>query len=153
MFRLKVTMLFGMTFLAGGCTHATFGFRPSLMSQVPDSTVVRARAQNGQPAIVGRAFGWQSGNPRIVTATGDTVDAPRTATLEVRLNEKKSHATLGGVVGLSIGFGIKLAKCAPMSDCPSDLTPALTAAAGALIGSRWRSFEWVRVRHAESRTE
>ncbi|HEX6049569.1 MAG TPA: hypothetical protein VFZ21_09875 [Gemmatimonadaceae bacterium] len=132
--------------LVAGCTRATFGFRPSLVSQVPDSTVVRAREQNGQPPITGRALDWQVGRPRIITAAGDTVAVPEAASLEVRLKEKKSHATLGGVLGLTVGFGIALANCPSTNRCGPDLTPALTAGIGAFIGSRFTAAEWVRVR-------
>ncbi len=148
MFRRLPVALSGVVIFVGGCTSATFGYRPSLTSQVPDTTVVRARAQNGQPAIMGRALDWQAGRPRIVTSAGDTVVVPPAATLEVRLKEKKTHAVLGGVVGLAVGLGVKLVQCPPTNYCPPDLTPALTAGVGALIGSRFSAVQWVRVRRA-----
>jgi len=148
MFRLHPILLAGVIVLVPGCTRAAFGFRPSLTSQVPDSSVVRVRAQNGQPSVTGRALDWQLGRPRIVTATGDTVVVPQAATLEVRLKEKKTHATLGAVVGLGVGLSIKLAQCPPTNRCEPDLTPVLTAGLGAFIGSRFSAVEWVRVQRA-----
>ena len=150
MFRLRGFVLAGAVMFLGGCTRATFGFRPSLTSHVPDSTVVRVRGQGGQPSTTGRALGWQVGEPRIVTSAGDTVVVPPAAALEVRLKEKKTHATLGAVVGLSVGLGIKLTQCPPPGPCGPDLTPALTAGVGALIGSRFSAVQWVRVRRAPS---
>src|SRR5688572_7027622 len=146
MFRLHPFVLAAVVALVGGCTRATFGFRPSLTSQVPDSTVVRVRAQNGQPSVTGRALHWQDGRPRIITSAGDTVAVPQAAALEVRLKEKRSHATLGGVFGLGVGMGIALARCPATNRCAPDLTPALAAGIGALIGSRFTAAEWVRVR-------
>jgi hypothetical protein len=145
MFRLHSFVLAGAVVLAGGCTRATFGFRPSLTSQVPDSTVVRIRAQNGQPSVTGRALDWQVGRPRVITLAGDTVVVPEAARLEVRLKEKKTHAVLGGVVGLGVGLGVALVRCGPTNRCAPDLTPVLTAGVGALIGSRFAAAEWVRV--------
>jgi hypothetical protein len=111
---------------------------------------VRVRAQNGQPSVTGRALDWQVGRPRIVTSSGDTVLVPPAATLEVRLKEKKTHAILGGVVGLGAGLSIAIANCPPTNYCPPDVTPALTAGVGALIGSRFTAAEWVRVRRASA---
>jgi hypothetical protein len=150
MFRLHPLVLAGTVVIAGGCTRATFGFRPSLTSHVPDSAIVRVRAQNGQPSVTGRALDWQVGRPRIITSAGDTLVVPPAATLEVRLKEKKTHATLGGVIGLGVGLSIALANCPPTNRCPPDVTPALTAGVGALIGSRFRAAEWVRVRRSSA---
>jgi hypothetical protein len=146
MFRLRLLALASAAAILAGCTRATFGFRPSLTSQVPDSTVVRIRAQNGQPSVAGRALGWQAAQPRIVTSAGDTVVVPQNAMLEVRLKQKATHATLGGILGLTVGLSVKLVKCPPSNVCPPDLTPALTAGVGALIGSRFSADEWAPVR-------
>ena len=146
MFRLQSLVLAGAVVLVGGCTRATFGFRPSLTSQVPDSSVVRVRLQNGQPSVTGRALDWQAGRPLVVTPAGDTMVVPQGAMLEVRLQEKKTHATLGGVIGVSVGLGIKFSQCSAPRRCPPDLTPFLTGGVGALIGSRFTAAEWVRVR-------
>ena len=146
--RLRPFMLAGMIVLGGGCTRATFGFRPSLISQVPDSTIVRVRNPNGLPPTTGRALGWQTGEPRVVTSAPDTIDVSQAAILEVRLREKKTHATLGAIVGLLVGLSIKLVQCPPTGYCAPDATPAVTAGVGALIGSRFTAVEWVRVRRA-----
>lgn len=146
MSRLQALALIGTILLTGGCTRATFGYRPSLTSQVPDSTAVRVRPHGGVPPITGRAVGWQTGQPRVLTATGDTVQVPPTATMEVRLENKKTHAVLGGVIGVSVGLSVKLVRCPPPNRCGPDVTPALTAGIGALIGSRFTAVDWVRVR-------
>lgn len=98
--------------------------------------------------MTGRALDWQTGRPRIITPAGDTlaIPAPETATLEVRLKDKQTHATMGGVVGGALGLVIRLVECPPGNYCSPDLTPALTAGVGALIGSRFSAVEWVRVR-------
>ena len=130
----------------GGCTRATFGFRPTLTSQVPDSTVVRLRAIKGQPSITGRSLGWQMGRLTIVTMTGDTVAVLETGTLEVRLKTKKSYAAIGGVVGLGIGMGLAQARCPYPRRCAPDLRAPLGGAVGMLVGSRFRTAEWLVVR-------
>ena len=146
MARLPSFASIAMIVLTASCTRASFGFRPSLISQVPDSTVVRARNQSGLPPTLGRALGWTVGEPRIVTPAGDTVGVAPSSTLEVRVRDKKSQTTLGGVLGLAVGFSIKLANCPPTNRCPPDVTPAITAGLGALIGSRFKAAEWVRVK-------
>ena len=150
MFRLHSFVVAGVVTLVGGCTRATFGYRPSLTSQVPDSTIVRVRggAGGGQPSITGRALDWRVGRPRVITSAGDTVVVPESATLEVRLKEKKTHATLGGVLGLSVGLGIQLARCPPSNVCGPDLVPMLAGGIGVLVGSRFSAVDWVRVRRA-----
>jgi hypothetical protein len=144
--RLHAFVVAGVVVLGGGCTRATFGFRPSLTSQVPDGAAVRVRSQNGQPSITGQALDWQVGRLRVITSAGDTVVVPQAATLEVRLKEKKTHATLGAVVGLGVALSIKLVQCPPTNYCAPDLTPLLTAGVGALVGSRFTAVEWARVR-------
>ena len=148
MFRLRAFVLAGLVVLVTGCTRATFGFRPSLTSQVPDSTVVRFRVQSGEPLVTGRSLDWQTGTQRVVTAAGDTIVVPEAAKLDVRLKQKKTHASLGGVLGLAVGWGIGLAKCPPPQECSPSLLPALTGGAGAFIGSRFSAAEWVRVRRS-----
>jgi hypothetical protein len=130
----------------GGCTHVTFGFRPSITSQVPDSTIVRVRATNGQPSVTGRSLDWQTGRPRIVTAAGDTVSVPDVGTLEVRLNSKKSYAAVGGLLGVAVGTGFAMAKCSYPRECPPDLRPLIGGGIGVLVGSRKRTAEWVVVK-------
>ena len=66
MLRLRPFVLAGLIVLVTGCTRATFGFRPSLTSQVPDSTVVRFRVQSGEPLVTGRSLDWQTGTLRVV---------------------------------------------------------------------------------------
>ena len=152
MLRFELFLMGAIVAVAGGCTRATFGFRPSLTSQVPDSSVVRMRARNGQPSVTGRALGWRGERPRIITSVGDTVIVPQVATLEVRLKDTKTHATLGGVIGVTIGLGIKVANCPPTTKCGPDFTPALTAGVGAFIGSRFTQAEWARVRRPPADT-
>lgn len=132
--------------VAEGCTRATFGFRPTLTSQVPDSTVVRLRAANGQPAVEGRALDWQAGRPKIVRAAGDTVAVPETGTLEVRLKTKKSYAAIGGVAGAVVGTGLAIAHCSDRVECGPDIRPLIGGGIGMLIGSRIHTADWVVVK-------
>ena len=137
--RLRAFMLAGMIVRGGGCTRATFGFRPPLISQVPDSTIVPVRYPERPTPTTGRAFGWQTREPRVVTSVPDTIDVSQAAILEVRLRAKTTHATLGAIVGLLVGLSIKLVQCPPTDYCAPDATPAVTAGVGALIGSRFTS--------------
>ena len=146
MIRLRPLAVLATALLLEGCTRATFGFRPSLTSQVPDSTIVRLRAGNGQPSVTGRSLGWQVGRLTIVTASHDTVVVPETGTLEVRLASKRTFATVGGAIGVAVGFGIAYAKCPAGYECGPTVTPAITGGLGALIGWRFSRADWVVVR-------
>ena len=139
MFRLYLLMLAVASVAFQGCTRATFGFRPSFTSQVPDSTIVRLRATNGQPSVEGHSLGWQVGRLRIVNAVGDTVAVPETGTLEVRLARKKRYTAVGGIVGVVVGTAVAVAKCPYRQECPPDLRPAIGGGVGMLIGSRFSS--------------
>jgi hypothetical protein len=135
------------------CGGARMQWRPSLVSHVPDSTPVRFTRRAGEPRVQGRALDWQRAVPRVVTATGDTIVVPDSARLEVRLREKKSRATFGGVIGWAVGVGVMYANCpSPKRTCgEQDPTPVLVAGLGALIGSRFKADDWVRVRWPPSR--
>ena len=146
MLRLCVVAFAFASTLVAGCTQATFGFRPTLTSQVPDSTVVRVRAINGQPGITGRSLDWQIGRLRIITTTGDTVAVPEAGTLEVRLKTKKTYMAVGGLVGVAIGTGIAVSKCPYRRECPPDFRPAVGGAIGMFIGSRFSTADWAVVK-------
>ena len=148
MCRFCLLVLAASSVVLSGCTHATFGFRPSLTSQVPDSTVVRVRPINGQPGITGRSVGWQTGRLAIVTAARDTVVVPESGTLEVRLNTRKRYTAVGGIVGVVVGSGLAAARCPYRRECAPDLRPALGGGIGMLIGSRFSSREWVVVKRS-----
>ena len=137
-----------MLLLASSCASGGVKWRPSLVSHVPDSTWVRFARQNGDSSIMGRAMDWQRGRPRVITAVGDTVAVPNGSALEVRLNEKAGHTTAGIIAGWAVGVTISYATCPPPKKyCgEQDPTPALAAGLGALIGSRVKSDQWVRVR-------
>ena len=146
MFRVYLLMLAVASVAFQGCTRATFGFRPSLTSQVPDSTVVRLRATNGQPSVEGRSLGWQTGPLRIVNAVGDTVAVPETGTLEVRLNTKKSYAAIGGIVGFLVGAALAVDKCPHRAACGPDIRPAIGGGIGMLLGWQIRTADWAVVK-------
>ena len=141
---------FHLVFLAGiaGCGGATFRWHPSLVSQVPDSTPVRFGVQRNTRRVLGRALDWQHGRPRVITARGDTVVVPDTATLEVRLKNKANRAVAGAVVGYIVGVGVSYGLCPPpKTTCgEQDPTPVWSAGLGALIGSAFKKDHWVRVR-------
>jgi hypothetical protein len=83
----------------------------------------------------------------VITAGGDTVAVPHGSTLEVRLNEKAGHTTAGVVGGWALGVAVSYATCPPPKRyCgEQDPTPALAMGLGALIGSRVKTDQWVRV--------
>jgi hypothetical protein len=136
--------------LLAACGGATFGRRPSLTSQVPDSTPVRFNVPQTQPRAseAGRALGWQRGAPRVVTTRGDTVVVPEGARMEVRLKERTSHAGTGATIGWIVGLGAHYAACNyPSTKCRElDLRIPVGTGVGALIGWRFRTDQWVRVR-------
>jgi hypothetical protein len=137
-----------MLLLVSSCASGGVKWRPSLASHVPDSTWVRFAGHSGDSAIMGRAIDWQRGRLRVITAGGDTVAVPHGSTLEVRLNEKAGHTTAGIIAGWALGVTVSYATCPPPKKyCgEQDPTPALAAGLGALIGSRVKTDQWVRVR-------
>jgi hypothetical protein len=134
--------------LLAACARATVSWHPSLVSHVPDSAHVRVALRTDEPPVRGVALDWQRQRPRMITAPGDTIVVPEGAKLEVRLREKGSRATSGGVIGYLLGVGVSYAYCPPpKSHCgEQDPTPLLVAGLGALIGSRFKADQWVRVR-------
>jgi hypothetical protein len=134
--------------VVAACGGATFRWRPSLSSQVPDSTPVRFVTQRSEPRVTGRALDWERRRPRLITLRGDTVLVPEGARLEVRLKEKTTRAVAGAVVGFVVGVGVMYSTCAaPRRYCgEQDPTPMLAAGLGALVGSRIKADQWIRVR-------
>ena len=134
--------------LVSSCANGGVKWRPSLASHVPDSTWVRFAGHIGDSSVIGRAVNWQRGQLRVITAAGDTVAVPNGSVLEVRLNEKAGHTTAGLIAGWALGVTVSYATCPPPKKyCgEQDPTPALAAGLGALIGSRVKSDQWVRVR-------
>ena len=148
--RLLSSMLLFGTLLLSGCAGAAIRWRPSLASQVPDSTTVRFRVRPGEAPITGRALDWQRGRPRVITARGDTVAVPEGAALDVRVPEKARHEVAGGIIGWALGVGISYAACpAPKKYCgEEDPTPLLATTLGALVGWMVKTDQWVAVRRA-----
>jgi hypothetical protein len=131
-----------------GCTRATMLWRPSVVSQVPDSTPVRYRVDSNTPTVRGLAVNWMSGDPRLLTPRGDTLTIPAEARLDVRLRQKSGHGVTGAVVGFLAGVAVMYAYCPPPKEyCgEEDPTPLLGASLGALVGSLFKSYPWVQVR-------
>ena len=140
---------FTAVLLLSGCASGqTVHWRPSLVSHVPDGTPVRYRVDSNTPFVRGLALDWTRKTPRIVTARGDTVVVPAGVGLDVRLREKSGKATMGAVVGFVAGVIASYATCPePKTHCgEEDPTPLLGAGVGALVGSLFKAYPWVRVR-------
>jgi hypothetical protein len=142
-------VLFATVLLLSSCaSRQVVSWRPRVVSQVPDSTPVRYRVDSNTPFVRGVAVDWTRNTPRIVTARGDTVVVPPGVRLDVRLREKSGKATMGAVIGFVAGVIASYATCPePKTHCgEEDPTPLLGAGVGALVGSRFKSYPWVRVR-------
>lgn len=142
-------VLFAAVLVLSGCaSRQELSWRPHVVSQVPDSTPVRYRVDSNTPFVRGVALDWTRKTPRIVTARGDTVVVPPGVGLDVRLREKRGKATMGAVIGFVAGVIASYATCPePKTYCgEEDPTPLLGAGVGALVGSRFKSYPWVRVR-------
>lgn len=137
-----------LLFVAACGRRATLEWRPSLVSQVPDSTPVRISVGPERTTTQGLAWDWQRGRPRVITARRDTVLVPDNAILRVRLRKKSGHAIEGLFIGWAVGVGVSYAQCPePKRYCgEQDPTPVLGAGLGALVGSAIRTYHWVRVR-------
>lgn len=129
------------------CSGTTYRWQPSLVSQVPDSMVVRFVPPNASHLVSGRSLGWQSADPRVITPRGDTLIVPRGTQLSVKAKGKTGHPLAGALVGWAVGIGIMLANCGEVTYCgEQDPTPLLSASAGALIGATIRTDRWVKLK-------
>ena len=135
-------------FLSVAACGGSVKWRPWMVTQVPDGTEVRYRERsNASTARIGRALGWSSETPRMVTARGDTVVIPTGAQLEVRVNNPDRHTNFGAVVGYVAGIFAALSTCGPESYCGEDNpAPLLGAIVGALVG-HFITDDWVSVTH------
>jgi hypothetical protein len=141
-------VLFAAVLVLSGCaSRQVVYWRPHVVPQVPDSTPVRYRVDSNTPFVRGVAVDWTRNTPRIVTARGDTVVVPPGVRLDVRLREKSGKATMGAVIGFVAGVIASYAACPePRTHCgEEDPTPLLGAGVGALVGSLYKSYPWVRV--------
>jgi len=147
-FALSAAVLPVLLVLSGCASNQAVYWRPHVVSQVPDGTPVRYRIDSNTPFVGGLAVGWTQNTPRIATSRGDTVDVPPGVGLDVRLREKSGKATMGAVIGFVTGVIVSYATCAePKTHCgEEDPTPLLGAGIGALVGSRFKTYPWVRVR-------
>lgn len=134
--------------LLAACNRATLEWRPAVMSHVPDGTPVRFSQGPRDEPVAGRALGWQSRAPRVVTPRGDTIDVPASAMLGVRLPRKAGHPVAGAILGAIVGVGVTYANCPePKRYCGEENpTELLFTGLGGLVGSLIRTDHWVRVR-------
>jgi hypothetical protein len=141
-------VLFAAVLLSGCASGQVVSWRPRVVSQVPDSTPVRYRVDSHTPFVRGLAVDWTRNTPRIAIPRGDTIVVPAGVGLYVRLREKSGKATMGAVIGFVAGVIASYATCPePKTHCgEEDPTPLLGAGVGALVGSLFKSYPWVRVR-------
>src|SRR5512138_1759638 len=95
----RLVPLVPIAILLTGCTRTVIGWRPTLVSHVPDSTAVRFAPASGATTVAGRSLDWQRGSPKVITSRGDTLVVPREAAVSVRLPGKVRHTGTGAVVG------------------------------------------------------
>lgn len=141
-----VPLIAAAVVLLTGCTRASIGWRPSLVSHVADSTWVRFAPASQAPTVVGRALDWQRGSPKVITSRGDTLVVPREAVMSVRLPGKVRHAGAGAVIGAVAGIVGSLGVCSENRCEEGNPYQLLGAAGGALIGYAIRTEHWVRIR-------
>jgi hypothetical protein len=134
------------TVLLVGCSQATVGWQPSLVSQVPDSTPVKFAPASEQRALSGRALDWQRGTPKVITSRGDTLVVPREAAVSVRLPDRVRHPGTGAVIGAVVGIFGSLGVCSDNRCEEGNPYQLVGALAGALIGYSIKTDHWVRVR-------
>jgi hypothetical protein len=131
---------------ATGCTRVLF--RPTIVTQVPDGMEVRYRVTPSRSeAVVGRALGWMSGTPRLVTSRGDTIVIPNGARLEFKVDHPSNHAKAGAVLGYLISLIVMQINCnrQHIQYCgEQDPTPLLGILVGGIIGS-FITKDWVPI--------
>ncbi len=135
--------------LAGACAgRVQMSWHPNVVSDVPDSTMVRFSTPESRKKIFGMSAGWQRGTPALVSIMGDTVMIPQNATMEVFRDHKGNLAVWGGIIGYLIGTVHTIATCPPERDlgvCGESGEAALSLLAGGLIGWAIKTERWIRV--------
>ena len=139
--------------LLAGCTRASIGWHPSLVSQVPDGSPVRFTPLSHTGTVVGRSLDWQRGAPRVVTSRGDTLVVPHEAVMSLQLPGKIRHAGAGAVIGAIAGIVASLGPCSETRCEDGNPDQLVGAAAGALLGYAIRTDHWVRVRWDSDRRD
>lgn len=135
----------------GACAgRMRVGWHPNVVSDVPDSTLVRFSTVERKERSVGRAVGWQRGSPALVTTSGDTLAIPADARFEVYLDKRGDHSVKGGIVGYAVAVALMLASCNSRGVSggvcgEQDPTPILGAMLGGFIGFVIKKERWVRV--------
>ena len=129
-----------------GACGVSVKWRPWLVTQVPDGTEVRYRERsNASTARLGRALGWSSGTPRLVTSRGDTIAIPPGAVLEVHVDNPDRHTNFVAVVGYVAGILATFSLCGTESYCGEESpAPLLGAIVGAFVG-HFMTEDWVSV--------
>ena len=142
----RLVPLVAIVVLLTACTRTVIGWRPTLVSHVPDSTAVRFAPASGAPTVAGRSLDWQLGSPKVITSRGDTLVVPREAAVSVRLPGKVRHAGTGAVVGAVVGIFGSLGVCSDNRCEEVNPYQLLGAVGGALIGYAIKTDNWVRVK-------
>ncbi len=116
---------------------------------VRDGVRVRAYDDGDRRWQVGRALGWATPAPRLVTTRGDTVDVTGRRLVAVSEGRTARRTLQGAVVGWLAGVVTVVADCGLAATCgEQNPVPLLGVAIGAVVGSRLRQERWVRTSDA-----
>ena len=128
-----------------GCASLPPG-TPRTMGAVADGTPVGYRLSPRAEATRGVAAGWSRGVAGVVRAAGDTVLAPDSAQLEIRIPPRKKHGIAGAVVGWAIAVATMYATCPTKRYCGEENPlPLLGTGLGWLVGDHVKTDWWVVV--------
>jgi hypothetical protein len=129
----------------GACSTTRVLWRPTQANDVPDGTQVRFLARSANEPTFGRAVGWASSTPRLISARGDTIVIPYGARIDVRVQHPDRHTNAGAIIGYVFGTLTILADCGGEKYCgEQDPRALLGSIAGAIIG-HFIADDWIRV--------
>jgi hypothetical protein len=130
---------------AVGCSPTRILWRPTQVSEVPDGTPVRFLARPAIDPTFGRAVGWASSSPRLVTFRGDTIAIPVGARVDVKVANPDRHTNAGAILGYIAGTLSIAANCRGRKYCgEQDPSAMLGAIVGGIMG-HFIADDWVRV--------
>ncbi|MDF1503973.1 hypothetical protein [Roseisolibacter sp. H3M3-2] len=108
-----------------------------------DGARVRAHDPATRRTRTGQALGWGGAAPRLVTTRGDTAALDTTLALSRSMGRTGRRTVPGILLGWAVGVGVTVADCGWKATCgEQNPLPLLGAAAGGLVGARFRREVW-----------
>lgn len=121
--------------------------RPPCPSAIPDGSRVRADRPDTRDRVTGRALGWGTTTPRIITRGNDTIVIDATRRRDASAGRVARSRKRGAIAGLLAGALVISIDCiGESSSCgEQNPIPLLGALIGTGIGHFVKHEQWVRL--------